>query len=154
MVRFPVNVTSRVTLSNFRTTLRRAQCSQRPPQPHSLAELGNILGIPSNGHLLRSVDGEENLYLGMAGNSLVLGSMRLLVELSRSECVFLDSTFFAVPVDVGAEQLFTVVIIRDHHVCKDFLLFTLQICCKWQESFVSLSFFFLPDNSYSARFDA
>ena len=92
-----MNVTLRVTLSNFRTTLRRAQSSQRPPQPPSLAELGNILGIPSNGHLLRSVDGEKNLYLGIAGNSLVISSMRLLAELSRSECVFLDSTFFAVP---------------------------------------------------------
>lgn len=111
-----MEITSRVTLSSIRSSMRRAQYTQRPPLPHSLAELNAILLNPQYRNLLSSIDGEDNLHAGMAGNCLVISSARLLSVLSESDTVFLDCTYFSVPVDVGAVQLLTVVVIRDHHV--------------------------------------
>lgn len=113
---YPLDVTLRHPLSGVRSSMRRAQQEQRPGLPHSLQEMNALLANPRYANLLATLDGQDNLYAGQAGNCVVLSSQRMLAVLAECQTIFCDGTFFGVPVDVGAEQLLTIVTLRDHHV--------------------------------------
>lgn len=102
--------------------MQLARSKSLPNIPHSLTELGRILQDPDNAHITQTLDGDDNLFSGVVGNTnlgtrcVLLFSRRQLRYLRIVKSIFSDATF-AVPKDIGCYQIWNLVTLRRNHVC-------------------------------------
>ena len=118
-------VSSRVSLLSLRPSMVRAQSEHRPNIPQTFDVLAQVL---QNDEELRStLDVDMDLYQGMTGveghRSILFMSERVVNGLGNIRHLFGDATFYARPNHPASSQLYTVVSVRDNHVCPVFVLF-------------------------------
>ena len=87
--------------------------------------------LENNAELRRSLDMEVELYRGMTGaegyRSIVFFSRRVVEGLGDIRQIFMGATFYTRPNIPESCQVFTMVTVRDSHVCKFLLLLDVSL---------------------------
>jgi len=104
----------------------RARRENLPPVPHSLSELATLLENPNHEFLVKTLDGQDVIYMGKFGYSahgtrcVMLASRRMLQYMSSPDSpvlqVLSDATF-CVPTALNCRQVWNIVTLRRNHVC-------------------------------------
>ncbi|KAK3932642.1 putative WRKY transcription factor protein 1 [Frankliniella fusca] len=114
----PRDVSSRISLLSIRPSMIRTQSENRPNIPYSFEDFD--VELRNNQDLRTTLDGETDLYQGMAGavghRSLLFLSRRVATGAGNIRYIFGDATFYARPNQPDSAQLYTLVTVRDNHI--------------------------------------
>ncbi|XP_034248206.1 uncharacterized protein LOC117649475 isoform X2 [Thrips palmi] len=112
--------------TKLRPSMDRARSTLLPNIPHTLSELADILEQDQYEFLTKTLDEEDNIYLGKFGQSstrtrvLIFASHRAIQYLNSGQVhtAFSDGTFSTVPAALKGQcaQIWSIIAIRRHHV--------------------------------------
>ncbi|KAE8741408.1 hypothetical protein FOCC_FOCC013107 [Frankliniella occidentalis] len=121
-LRIPDEAAGEVPFFKLRPSMQRARAEGRPNLPHTLSELAVILQNPQFAHLTSTLEGADNLFAAVVGQTaertravLFFSRRNLRYMEEKVFKIFSDGTF-VVPLNLGCAQIWVLNTVRMNHI--------------------------------------